>query len=658
MCGIAGVLDVTGSRADVLPRIADGMASALEHRGPDDEGVWSDRESGVALGFRRLSIVDLTEEGHQPMVSASGRHVLVFNGEFYNHLEVRARLEALGHGFRGRSDTEVLLAAVTEWGARGALDHVNGMFAYALWDRAERLLHLVRDRLGEKPLYYGRAGSAILFASELKAFRAHPDFTATIDRRALAAFFRYKYVPSPLSIYRDVWKLPPGSMLTIRGIDPVEIPEPRAYWDPAAMARAGLDDPFDGSPEDAVDALDALLRDAVHLRMQADVPLGAFLSGGIDSSTVVAMMQAAGNGDARTFTIGSTDDRYDESRDARRVAAHLGTQHTDLLVTPSEALDVIPRLPEMFDEPFADSSQIPTFLVSQLARRHVTVALSGDGGDELFGGYDRYRWLPRVWSSVGRFPRPVRRAAGRALTSASPETWQRLFSRSDAVLPDAARHRMIGDKVHKLATMLGASDADDAYLRVISHWMDPSRLVLGADDPPSPAERTSGWLPEGITERIMYLDLLTYLPDDILAKVDRASMSVGLEARVPLLDPRVVEFAWRLPLEMKLRNGKSKWLLRQVLSRYVPDALIDRPKTGFGVPIAEWLRGPLRGWADALVDEGRLRDDGFLEPTVIRSMWDEHLSGKRNHQYPLWDVLMFGSWLEATHKAQDPLVSA
>jgi asparagine synthase (glutamine-hydrolysing) len=658
MCGIAGVLDVTGERAETLPRIVDAMASAMHHRGPDDEGVWSDRDAGIAVGFRRLSIVDLTEEGHQPMASASGRHVIVFNGEIYNHVELRATLEGLGHGFRGRSDTEVLLAAVTEWGARGALDRLNGMFAYALWDRRERLLHLVRDRVGEKPLYYGRAGSAIVFASELKAFRAHPDFSATIDPRSLAAFFRYKYVPSPLSIYRGVSKLPPGAMLTIRAVAPVEIPEPSPYWNAADVARAGMEHPFEGSPEEAADELDGLLRDAVRLRMQADVPLGAFLSGGVDSSTVVALMQAAGSGTARTFTIGSTDERYDEARDARQVAAHLGTQHTDLMVTPREALDVIPRLPEMFDEPFADSSQIPTFLVSRLAREHVTVALSGDGGDELFGGYDRYRWLPRVWGSVGWLPRPVRRAAARAMTSASPQSWQRLFSGSDRVLPEAARHRMIGDKVHKLANMLGANDPDDAYLRLISHWNDPSRLVVGADEPPSPADRSGGWLPNGITERLMYLDLVTYLPDDILAKVDRASMSVSLEARVPLLDPRVVEFAWRLPLSMKLRGGKSKWLLRQVLSRYVPDALIDRPKTGFGVPIAEWLRGPLREWADSLLDEGRLADDGFLEPGLVGSMWQEHLSGKYNRQYPLWDVLMFGSWLEATHKTPDPLVSA
>jgi len=646
MCGIAGIIDASGRAADALEGVASAMASTLRHRGPDDHGSWADPEHGIALGHRRLSILDLTDEGRQPMVSASSRYVIVFNGEIYNHRELRDRLESRGHAFRGRSDTEVLLAAVDEWGARGAVDRLNGMFAFGLWDRSECQLHLARDRIGEKPLYYGTIGSALVFASELKAFDAHPGFTAEIDRDSVASFFRFKYVPSPLSIYRGIRKLPAASILSIDADRPTDVPEPAQYWDAAEVAQRGLADPFRGSVGEAAHELESLLVDAVGLRMQADVPLGAFLSGGVDSSTVVAIMQAIGERPARTFTIGSTDRDNDEARYARAVADHLGTEHTELFVTPSDAMDVIPDLPTMYDEPFADSSQIPTFLVSRLAREHVTVSLSGDGGDELFGGYDRYLWVEKLWKDVGWIPPWFRRRAAIALGSVSPGSWQRVLARSSATLPKSLQHRMAGEKVHKLAGVLDAADPDEIYRRLVSHWRDPAALVLGSREPVTRLTEPAAWRPQGLTDRMMFLDLLTYLPDDILAKVDRASMSVGLEARVPLLDHRVVEFAWSLPFALKVRDGKSKWLLRQVLSKYVPSSLIDRPKTGFGIPIGAWLRGPLRDWAETLLDERRLRQEGFLDALLVRRMWREHLSGKRDRQYLLWDALNFQAWLE------------
>jgi asparagine synthase (glutamine-hydrolysing) len=645
VCGIAGLLD-DGAR-DLRPLVG-AMTETISHRGPDDEGVWADAEAGVALGSRRLAVVDLTEEGHQPMVSASGRYVVAFNGEIYNHLDLRRELEGLGHAFRGRSDTEVLLEAVDRWGPRGALERSNGMFALALWDRRERRLTLARDRLGEKPLYYGRLGGGFGFASELKALRAHPGFRGGIDRDALAMFLRHKYVPAPGSIYRGIRKLPPASMLTIDPAVPGE-PTPVAYWSAAEVARGGTADPFSGSAEEAEEALDELLRDAVARRMIADVPLGAFLSGGVDSSTVVALMQAQSGRPARTFTIGLHDPAYDESGDARRVAEHLGTDHTELVVTPEEAMAVIPALPEIYDEPFADSSQIPTYLVSRLAREHVTVSLSGDGGDEVFGGYNRYLWADAMWRRFGWMPAPLRRAVSGTLRSVSPRGWDTLLSRLGPVLPSSARQRVPGEKIHKLARALRAERPDGVYRSLTSHWQDPGAVVLGANGKAGPNGFDGAGLP-GLTRRMMYADTVTYLPDDILVKLDRATMAVSLEGRVPYLDHRVVEFAWRLPLEMRARDGQGKWLLRRVLDRYVPRELVDRPKMGFGVPIGSWLRGPLRDWAESLLDPVRLGRQGYLDPRPVRAAWADHLSGRWNRQYELWDVLMFQAWLETRER--------
>lgn len=619
-------------------------------RGPDDGGAWVDAEAGIALGHRRLAIIDLSLEGRQPMHSSCGRYVIIFNGEIYNYLTIRHEVEqeSPGHAvpWRGHSDTEVALAAISRWGIEEAVKRFIGMFGFALWDRIERVLYLVRDRMGEKPLYYGRMGKSILFGSELKALRTHPDFNGEINRDALALYLRHNCIPAPYSIYREIYKLPPGTMLAVSGRD-ASFPVPVQYWSAREVAEQGIAEPFTGSTEEAIIALDGLLRDAVGLQMVADVPLGAFLSGGVDSSTVVALMQAQCDRPVKTFTVGFKEADYNESLHAKAVAACLGTEHTELYVTPAEAMAVIPKLPALYDEPFADSSQIPTFLVSELARRSVTVSLSGDGGDELFAGYNRYFWGRSIWKRLGWMPQSLRATAAAALTAVSPRRWDRVFNAAGSLLPSAIKQRTPGDKIHKLAEVLAVESPEAMYRGLASHWKDPASVVLGAREPPTALTDRHLWsnLPD-FTQRMMYLDTVSYLPDDILVKVDRASMGVSLEARIPFLDHRVVEFAWRLPLSMKVRAGQGKWLLRQVLYRYVPKEMIERPKTGFGVPIDAWLRGPLRDWAEDLLDEKRLSEEGFFVPLPVREKWKEHLSGTRNWQYYLWDVLMFQAWVD------------
>jgi asparagine synthase (glutamine-hydrolysing) len=618
------------------------MADAIRHRGPDDCGEWGDERAGIALAHRRLSILDLSPEGHQPMISPSGRYVIVFNGEVYNFEEIRSRVP--GYRWRGHSDTEVMLAAIESWGLERAVREFLGMFAFALWDSYEHELYLVRDRLGIKPLYYGRCGRHFLFGSELRALRAHPAFDDEIDRGALGLLMRHNYIPHPYSIYRRIHKLPPGTILRVRTA--TEQQEPRPFWSAREIAEAGSREGISQDAETAVEMLHELLRDAVRLRMIADVPLGAFLSGGIDSSTVVALMQAQSTRPVRTFSIGFAETEYNEAPFAAQVARHLGTEHTELYVTPAEAQAVVPKLPEYFDEPFADSSQIPTFLVSALARQTVTISLSGDGGDELFAGYPRYILANQIWQTINRFPRAARRGAAAALRSLSADSWTSIFKSAASMMPDRIRRRRPGEQMHRLAALLCASSAEAVYHRLISHW-DPAELVLDGDEPPT-ALTDSGRQANlaNFTSRMMFLDLVSYLPDDILTKVDRASMAVSLEARVPLLDHRVVQFAWRIPMSLRIRDGKEKWLLRQVLFRYVPPKLVERGKMGFGVPVGEWLRGALRDWAEALLERGRLAKQAFFDADVIRSAWHEHLSGKRNRQYELWDVLMFQAWLE------------
>jgi len=641
MCGITGFWS---SEQRASSKLAEHMAFRIDNRGPDDAGVWTDDAYGVALAHRRLSILDLSPAGHQPMQSPCGRYILVYNGEIYNHQELRAELEAEGGAFNwhGHSDTETLLAALRHWGVQQALVRLNGMFAFALWDTAERTLFLARDRMGEKPLYYGRSGDSFLFGSELKALKAHPDWHGEIDRDVLALYMRHNYVPSPWSIYKGITKLRPAHFVAITDGGRV-VGEPVCYWDLAQVAEQGVTSATGGA-ELLIDELDGLLRDAVKRRMAADVPLGAFLSGGYDSTTVAALMQAQSERPVKTFSIGFHEEGYNEAQHAKAVADHLGTEHTELYVTADEAMAVIPKLPTIYDEPFSDSSQIPTYLVSKLARQHVTVSLSGDGGDELFYGYGRYFRGDRIWKKLKTVPFPVRQLAAVFARNAPSKALQQAMS----VLPDRLRIKHFADQLPKLADVLVHRDDQSFYRDLMSHAKNPQEIVLGAVEPDTLLSRAD-LLPSlpSLRERMMYLDMMAYLPDDILTKVDRATMAVSLEARVPLLDHRLVEFAWRVPTEFKYRDGQGKWLLRQVLYNYVPKELMERPKMGFGVPIEHWLRGPLREWGEDLLDEKRLREEGFFEPAPIRRMWEEHTSGKRRWHYYLWDALMFQSWLEA-----------
>lgn len=646
MCGLAGYLGSAGDQESI--RILERMGDALLHRGPDDGGVWLDVDAGIGLSHRRLSILDLSPAGHQPMVSASGRYVIAFNGEIYNHLDLRRQLG--DRAWRGHSDTETLLAGFEIWSVEQTLQRAVGMFAIALWDRDTRTLTLARDRLGEKPLYYGTQAGVFLFGSELKTLKQHPAFEGEVDREALALYLRYCYVPVPRSIYRGIHKLAPGTLLRMQ-VSGRHLTEPVPFWSLKDVAEHGQRKLFQGSDAEAVTELEAKLLDAVRLQQIADVPLGAFLSGGIDSSTIVALMQAQSTRPVRTFTIGFQEAGYNEAEHAKAVAHHLGTDHTDLYVTPAQARAVIPRLATLYDEPFADSSQIPTYLVSQMARQHVTVSLSGDAGDELFGGYNRYAWGPRILQC----PRPVRKLLAAGLIALSPSAWNRLCRALAPVLPKSMQFAFPGDKAQKLASIWGAESQAAIYRGLVSTWPAPAEVVLGSEDPATLLDDPFCWA--GVSEfeqRMMYLDATSYLPDDILVKLDRAAMGVSLETRLPFLDHRVVEFAWRLPLSMKIRQGQGKWILRQVLYRYVPKELIERPKMGFGVPIDSWLRGPLRDWAEELLSESRLRQEGYFNPAPIRQKWTEHLSGQRNWQYHLWCLLMFQAWLNNERSACAP----
>lgn len=637
MCGITGFWDRSGTRGRSWQEPIRDMTDAIAHRGPDGAGVWVDDEAGVALGHRRLAILDLSAAGTQPMRSADGRWVLSFNGEFYNYRELRTAVEAAGSvDWRGTSDTEVFLEYVSRYGPIPALEAASGMFAFALWDSHTRSILLARDRLGEKPLYAGWSGDVLLFGSELKALARHPSWHPTIDRGALALYMRFGYVPAPYSIWQGIEKVPAGTWVRYAA-DAGQQPERGTYWSAQQTVLAGLQSPLTLSDEAATDALELVLRRAVASQMEADVPLGAFLSGGIDSSVITALMQAQSDRPIRTFSIGFGDRRWDESPFAEAVARHLGTAHTTIQCDGASALAVVPMLARIYDEPFGDSSQIPTRLLAALTREHVTVALSGDGGDELFGGYNRYLAFARQWALLSAVPLPLRRVGGRALRQ----------------IPDFALNRLgallgianAADKVTKIESALSANTADAAYRQLLSQWPNPAEFLVEPHEPHHDASEAR-WSRTGadIVDRMMATDLVTYLPDDILVKVDRAAMSVGLEARVPFLDPAVVAFAWQLPRAMRIRGRETKWLLRQVLSRHVPEVLWDRPKQGFGIPLARWLRSELREWAEDLLDEDSMRADGLLRPAPVRAAWESHVAGRSDHHYGLWTILMFQSW--------------
>jgi asparagine synthase (glutamine-hydrolysing) len=655
MCGIAGVLGEGSRDVSLLARMGDRLA----HRGPDDQGIWADPEAAIGLVNRRLAIVDLSPAGHQPVHSSNGRFVLTFNGEIYNHSDLRSELEERGAvpegGWRGHSDTETLIEAIATLGLEPTLERCVGMFAFALWDRRERRLTLVRDRFGEKPLYYGWAGKDFVFASELKAIRTHPSFDGAIDRRALRLFAARSYIPAPLSIHRGIYKLEPGCMLelSIDSAGRALVDPPSAglrsdgfslsrYWSYRDLVRAGLENPIDNEDE-ALEALEAALARAIRVQSIADVPVGAFLSGGIDSSTIVALYQKYSTQPVRTFTIGFEEQAFNEAHYARAIATHFGTEHHERIVTPGEARDVIPRLPRMYDEPFADSSQIPTYLVSRFAREHVTVALSGDAGDEIFGGYNRYFMTARAWARLKLLPGPLRAVAATSLARVPSAAWDRL----GGLVPGARLPRQFGSKAAgSLRAMAGARNLDEAFTALLDAWAGDNCPVIGDETLPSlcPFDLDVGPdAPDSL--RMMYCDAVSYLPDDILCKVDRASMAASLEAHVPYLDHRVAALAARIPIRMKIEGGTGKKILRTLLYREAPKQLFERPKTGFGIPVGEWIKGPLRDWAEDLLDDRRMRLEGWLDPDPVMRRWRDHLSGRRNSTEAIWAILMFQAWV-------------
>ncbi len=666
MCGIAGIFGHANSQT--LTNEARAMADSLAHRGPDDAGVWVDADANIALSHRRLAILELSPEGHQPMLSNDGRYVMVFNGEIYNHSELRIELEKTSNNcvpltWRGHSDTETLLACFAQWGINKTLGRMVGMFAIALWDRIEQQLYLVRDRFGEKPLYYGWAGNDFIFGSELKALRKYNGFSNHVDRNVLALYMRYSYVPAPHSIYKNIFKLEPGCMLNIssNAINNPPSSVPKApmndngfqldrWWSLGSVITNSVQHQIQDEVE-AIKQLESRLTEAVRLQSIADVPLGAFLSGGVDSSCIVALMQKYSSRPVKTFTIGFNEKGFNEAIYAKAIAKHLGTDHVELYVSSSDAIETIPDLPKLYDEPFADSSQIPTYIVCRQAHSQMKVALSGDAGDELFGGYNRYFWARRIWNKVSWLPRPLRSGLADVICAIPPNYWDALTDPVNACFPVRRRLTLLGDKAHKLASRLrNVHDLDDLYLSLVSDWNDPASVVLNAREPRTFLdEQSSNSSLVDHEHRMMYWDSMTYLPDDILCKVDRAAMGVSLETRVPFLDHRIAELAWRMPLHMKIRNGQGKWVMRQVLYKYVPKNLIEREKAGFAIPVGEWLRSSLREWAEGLLDESRLKQEGYFNPAPIRQKWMEHKKGTRNWTQSLWTVLMFQAWLESNN---------
>ena len=651
MCGVTGRLKVVG----YTPSSGDSSelhnaVAALAHRGPDDSGEWSDEAAGISMGHRRLSVIDLSSHGHQPMTSNNGRFVLSYNGEVYNASSIRRSLSHAGVLFRGGSDTEVVLEAITAWGLFETLQQLNGMFGFAIWDKKERCLHLARDRFGQKPMYYAWAGKSIVFGSELAAIKKFKDFPANINRDSISLFMRHSNIPAPHTIYQDCWKLLPSSVLTVSSetLETRSFPAPHFYWSASKCAQQSLSNPTKLSNIELAQELNAILKEAVSDCMISDAPLGAFLSGGVDSSIVVALMQEQSRRPVRTFSIGFANASYNEAVNAASVAEHLGTDHTELYVTPQEAQAVIPKLPMIFSEPFADSSQIPTYIVSQLARQKVAVALSGDGGDELFGGYNRYVWSQNLRKLIEASPLLLRRSFSKGVFSLPTQSWDVFYEKLAAVIPKTLHQSRFGEKLHKLASVLDATSKEDMYWKLTSQWQNPTEALLTSNEPSTLLSERTRWPPiSDFRQQMMLVDTLTYLPDDILVKLDRASMAVGLETRVPLLDQRVFEFAWHLPPKTKIYKGAGKRILKQILGKYVPKHLFERPKMGFGVPIGDWLRKDLVSWAGDLLSVNELARNDFFQVEPIHKLWLDHLQGKRNHQHTLWPVLMFQAWLDA-----------
>ena len=643
MCGFVGVMSKNKAMLDF--NLISSMTNTITHRGPDDSGFWNDQPAGIALGHRRLSILDLSKAGHQPMHSPSKRYVIVFNGEIYNHQEIRTLLEKCS--WIGTSDTETLLMAIDRWGINKTIELCVGMFAFAIWDNHKRELILGRDRMGEKPIYYGWQGngknSSFLFGSELKALKNHPSFLPKINRQALSLFMEYSYVPTPYSIYQDIFKLKPGHLLTV-SLDKYN-PTIEQYWSFIDMAKSSNASKLYEPEKNVVDKLESLLKSVIKQQMVADVPVGVFLSGGVDSSTIASIMQSQSNIPINTFTIGFSEEMYNEAIPAKAIANHLKTNHTELYVTSQQALDIIPGLPGLYCEPFADSSQIPTFLVSKLAREKVSVAVTGDAGDELFGGYNRYTLTKKLWGKISHLPVWARSFIASSMTSLSPNSWNIIANSIPSLVPKSLRLNNLGEKIHKAAKVITAKQFDDFYLGLVTHCKSEEIVIGSHEQKPLLNYKQSGLTLFDDVEKMMIIDTMTYLPDDILVKVDRASMAVSLESRTPFLDHRIVDFAWRIPQSLKINKGSSKWILREILYKHVPKHLINRPKMGFAVPIDSWLRGPLRDWAENLLDENRLKQEGFFHPEPIRNKWLEHLSGKKNWQHFLWNVLMFQSWL-------------
>jgi len=643
MCGLTGFIWNSDSKISHVARSLDLMTDAINHRGPDSEGSWINEKDCISFGHKRLSVLDLTSAGSQPMFSNSKRYIIVFNGEIYNHNTLRDLLNK-EIVWNGHSDTETLLACFEHWGVDKTLENLVGMYAIALYDSVEKALYLVRDRMGEKPLYYGWNNSVFLFGSELKAIKSFPGFKGVVDRSALSLYLKYDYVPAPFSIYKGIKKLPQGSYIKIKmnsgRWDSKQILDPIEYWSLRDVALSGQSNVSKKSNEHRlIDKLDDVLSKSIEQQMISDVPLGVFLSGGVDSSLVASLMQKNSMDKIQTYTVGFNERSYNEAEYAKKVALHLGTEHTELYISPEQAINVIPKLPLIYDEPFADSSQIPTFLVSEMAKKHVTVAISGDGGDELFGGYNRYTMACKIWKYVEKTPFFVRKALSKGITSVSPRIWESLGSS----IPQRLNITHPGDKAYKFADILLASEIGDVYNRLVSHWENSCDIVIGCNNINKPIYESHFTNDE---HNMMFLDSVTYLPDDILTKVDRASMASSLETRAPFLSHKVVEFAWNLPLDIKIRDSKGKWIVRKVLDKYVPNKLIDRPKMGFGIPIDSWLRGPLKDWAESLLDESRLKSEGFFHPEPIRKIWAEHLSEQRNWHHHLWSILMFQAWLE------------